>query len=154
MCSFFSHLHFWVVCIFESSSFLSRLHFWESSNYRLGCLDKDYLFEFCVDTDQQTQYQHQDGLWQNDENDCYSNLKAYKDRKYVRDWKEYCFIVLTYSYCYVIIQIRYFDLQERCANVIFSQNQDVGPCRAIPLEWLTKVARESSERGRNCSNGM
>ena len=41
------------------------------------------------------------------------------------------------------ISWRYVDLPERSPNVIFSQNPAIRPCRAIPLEPLTKVARES-----------
>ena len=41
------------------------------------------------------------------------------------------------------------DLSQRSTNVIFLQNPGIGPCRAIPLEQLTKGAS-----GRNCSKGM
>ena len=40
----------------------------------------------------------------------------------------------------------YQDLPERNPNVIFSQNPGTGPCRAIPLEQLTKVEREIKRR--------
>ena len=34
------------------------------------------------------------------------------------------------------------DLSQRSTNVIFLQNPGIGPCRAIPLEQLTKTARK------------
>ena len=36
------------------------------------------------------------------------------------------------------------DLSQRSTNVIFLQNPGIGPCRAIPLEQLTKIARKST----------
>ena len=50
---------------------------------------------------------------------------------------------------YILKIPRYIDLPEKGPNVIFSQTPLVGPCRAIPLEQLTKEAS-----GRNCSMGM
>ena len=44
---------------------------------------------------------------------------------------------------YILKTPRYQDLPERSPNVIFSQNPGTGPCRAIPLEQLTKVEKES-----------
>ena len=38
---------------------------------------------------------------------------------------------------------RYQYLPERSPNVIFSQNLSKGPCKAIPLEQLTKIAMQS-----------
>ena len=40
------------------------------------------------------------------------------------------------------------DLSQRSTNVVFLQNPGLGPCRAIPLEQLTKGAY-----GRKCSKG-
>ena len=36
------------------------------------------------------------------------------------------------------------DLSKRSTNVIFFQNTRIGPCRAIPFEQLTKIARKST----------
>ena len=49
---------------------------------------------------------------------------------------------------YILETPKYQALPERIPNVILSQNPGTGPCRAIPLEQLTKVERERKYNNR------
>ena len=50
---------------------------------------------------------------------------------------------------YILKTPRRLCVPERSPNVLFSQTPGIGPCRALPLEQLTKCAS-----CRNCSKGM